>query len=77
MHLEAGHKNPLEQNWYVASVLIGVKRVKGNRSVQKLPITLDILKAIASQLDMSIPFKRVFWAACLVAFYSFFRKSNL
>ena len=30
--------NPLENNWYVSSILKGVKRVKGNMVSQKLPI---------------------------------------
>ena len=77
MHLNSGHANPLENNWYVTSILKGVKRVKGNKSTQKLPITLEILKLLAGKLDMSSSFDRVFWTACIVAFYSFFRKSNL
>ena len=77
MHLNAGHSNPLENNWYVASILKGVKRVKGNKSEQKLPITLDILKMLVARLDMSNSLDRVFWTVCIVAFYSFFRKSNL
>ena len=77
LHLEAGHKNPLENNWYIDSILKGVKRVKGTSSTQKLPITLDILKAMAGTLNLSSPLDRVFWTVCLVAFYSFFRKSNL
>ena len=68
MHLNAGHINPLENNWYVTSILQGVKRVKGNKSVQKLPITLDILRRLVCKLDMSISFDRVFWTACIVAF---------
>ena len=67
----------LEHNWYVASILKGVKRVKGCHSEQKLPITLDILKRLVCHLNLTLPLDRVFWAACLVAFYSFFRKSNL
>ena len=37
MHLEAGLPNPLEKNWYVSSILKGIRRVKGDASVQKLP----------------------------------------
>ena len=77
LHVEAGLPNPLENNWYVSSILKGVRRVKGDASQQKLPITLDILRKIFSQLDLHCSLDRVFWAACLVAFYSFFRKSNL
>ena len=77
VHLEAGFQNPLEKKWYVSSILKGVRRLKGDASVQKLPITLDILRKIFLVLDLHSSFDRTFWAACLVGFFSFFRKSNL
>lgn len=77
MHLEAGFPNPLEKNWYVASILKGVRRVKGDASVQKLPITPDILRHMFITLNLHSSFDRTFWATCLVGFFSFFRKSNL
>ena len=61
----------------MASILKGVKRVKGDKSIQKLPITLDILSMIACKLDMSSSFDRIFWTTCVVGFYSIFWKSNL
>ena len=76
LHLEHGLKNPLEDNWYVSSILKGVKRVKGDNQSQKLPITLDILGKIFLTLNLLSSFDRAFWAACLVGFFSFFRKSN-
>ena len=45
--------------------------------VQKLPITLEILAGIVTKLNLRLSLDRCFWAACLVAFFSFFRKSNL
>ena len=77
VHLEAGLQNPLEKNWYVSSILKGVCRLKGDASLQKLPITLDILKHVFLVLDLHSSFDPAFWAACLVGFFSFFRKSNL
>ena len=78
MHLEANFPNPLEKNWYVASILKGVRRVKGDASVQKLPITPDILRRVfVVTLDLHSSLDRTFWATCLVGFFSFFRKSNL
>ena len=77
LHVDAGFSNPLESNWYVSSILKGVRRVKGDISLQKLPITLDILQSIFTKLNLLCSLDRTFWAACLVAFYSFFRKSNL
>ena len=77
MHLEAGFPNPLLSNWYLASILKGLKRLKGDSTRQKLPITCHILQGILRVLDLSCPFDITFWAACLVGFFSFFRKSNL
>ena len=77
VHLEAGLQNPLEKNWYVSSILKGVCQLKGDTSLQKLLITLDILKQVFLVLDMHSSFDRAFWAACLVGFFSFFRKSYL
>ncbi|MES9879856.1 MAG: hypothetical protein ABW185_03145 [Sedimenticola sp.] len=76
-HLEAGLHNPLDNNWYVASILKGVRRVKGDSSNPKLPITIDLLKVMFQRLDFHVSLDRSFWAACLVGFFSFFRKSNL
>ena len=72
LHLEAGFPNPLEKNWYVTSILKGVRRVKGDTSTQTLPITIDILKQIFLKLDFHSSLDRTFWATCLVGFFSFF-----
>lgn len=77
LHLDAGLKNPLENNWYVTSILKGVRRVKGDKPSQKFPITLEILRDIFLHLNLYDALDRCFWAACLVGFFSFFRKSNL
>lgn len=77
IHVDAGFANPLDNNWYVSSILKGVRRVKGDMARQKLPITLEILIKVFSTLNVVCSLDRTFWAACLVAFFSFFRKSNL
>ena len=77
LHLEAGLPNPLINNWYITSILKGLRRHKGDSTQQKLPITTEILFGILSVLDLNKPFDLAFWAACLVGFFSFFRKSNL
>lgn len=77
LHLEAGYANPLSENWYLSSILKGLRRFKGQATVQKLPITCSILQGILGHLNFSRPFDLAFWAACLVGFFSFFRKSNL
>ena len=77
MHLKAGLPNPMNDNWYISSILKGLRRHKGDSTRQKLPITPDILFGILSVLDLNLPFDVTFWAACVVGFFSFFRKSNL
>lgn len=76
LHLEHGYPNPLESH-YITNLKKGARRLLGDNISQKLPITPSILMAIYSQLSLSIPLHAVFWAACTVAFFSFFRKSNL
>jgi hypothetical protein len=78
LHLDAGLPNPLENNWEVQMVKRGVSRLKGVPAKQKLPITVQILREVFEGLDhFSSPLDIAFWAACLVAFFGFFRKSTI
>ena len=77
LHLEGGFPNPLKDNWILESVLMGIKRDKGTMVKQKRPISPKILLKFLSVLDLSIPFDACIWAAALMAFFCFFRKSNL
>ena len=77
MHLEAGHANPFQGSWHIDMLLKGTKRVLGTAHKQKLPITPAILRQLFKQIDFTLPLEVTLWAACLVAFFSFFRKSNL
>ncbi|KAI8486059.1 hypothetical protein Bbelb_361590 [Branchiostoma belcheri] len=76
-HQEAGYENPFQDNWLLQTTLRGIRRHHGDSSQQKLLITPSILRAIHNKLDFSRAYHVVFWAACVVAFFSFFRKSNV
>ena len=76
MHEEQGFSNPLD-NWELKMLKKGITRKLGKPPSQKLPITPQLLSLIHSKLDFSLPITKVFWAACLVAFYCFLRKSTL
>lgn len=76
IHLEAGYPNPLE-SFCMQNILKGARRVFGISTKSKLPITPLLLAKIHSVLNFSQSQDITFWAACLVAFFSFFRKSNL
>jgi hypothetical protein len=77
LHLDAGLPNPLENNWEVQQIKRGVARLKGIPIKQKHPITIQILREFFYLLDHhTSSLDKSFWAACLLAFYGFFRKST-
>jgi integrase len=67
---------PTDSIW-VYRALRGIRRNKAECPKQAMPITTTILVKIHATLDLSIPDDMRFWALCLVAYYSFLRKSNL
>lgn len=76
LHAEAGLISPLDSH-FINTVLRGAKRVLGHHVSSKLPITPKILLEIFTLLSLHNSKHLCFWAACLVAFFSFLRKSNL
>ena len=77
LHLDAGLSNPLESNFQVQNLRKGISRHLGVPPKQKLPITCEILSKIYHKLCMYVSADIVFWAACVVGFLGFLRKSTL
>lgn len=77
IHLELGFHNPLDHNWYLSTIMKGIGRNKGALPNRKLPITPSILLEIRKLLDLFDSYQATFWAASLVAFFTYFRKSTL
>ena len=77
LHKEFGLPNPLLENWALSSLMKGIKRIKGDKVSQKLPITPELLIGVHSKLNTWHSFDASFWAICLTAFYGLFRKSHL
>ena len=77
LHLETGLQNPLENNYFLNSILQGIERIKGSLVQQKIPITPHILLWIRLLLDLHKPCDILFWATCLLAYFGLLRKSNL
>lgn len=77
IHLELGYPNPLVNNYMLDTVLKGVARAKGLTVVKKLPITPGLLLKIRAQLDLNKTNNVVFWAVCLMLFFTWLRKSNV
>ena len=77
LHIQSGLANPLANNWYLESILRGIRREKGAPPLRKLAITPVILTKIRDLLNLGSPLHVVFWAACLTMFFGLFRKSNV
>ena len=75
LHRENGLNNPLIDNWTLSIVLRGIKREKGVAPMPKLPMTLDILSFIHSQLNLRDSKQASFWAICLVSFLGYFGRA--
>lgn len=76
MHEEQGVPNPLS-SWELGMVKRGIQRRIGKSPKQKLAITPEILHSIHRALDLKLGMHMAFWAACLVGFFGFLRKSTL
>ena len=76
LHVEAGFKNPLHENWYIKSTLTGIERLLGEPAVRRTPINPVILMCLHPQLEDTVV-DRMFWAGALIMFYGLLRKSNL
>ena len=61
----------------VQLTLRGLKRLLSASVQRKLPITPHILLALRDVMDFSLPLHRALWAAFLLGFFTFFRKSNI
>jgi hypothetical protein len=77
LHMEAGLVNPLAGNWELDLIKRGIRRQLGKPPKQKLPITLDLLRVMYGSLNLSDPQEVSFWAAMLIGFFGFLRKSTL
>ena len=70
-------RTDLHNDFYIHLTLRGLQRQIGNSPKANLPTTLQILRHLHSTIDFASSLDVAFWTACLVAFFTFFRKSNL
>jgi hypothetical protein len=76
-HLCRGVPFDLLDNFELKLVLRSLKGRLTTVSKPKLPITVDILLQIHRHLDMEVSSHTVLWAAFLIGFFAFLRKSNI
>ena len=77
LHVMLDYPPPPLSHCRVQLTLRGLKRLLSASVQRKLPITPSILLALRNVMDFSLPLHRALWAAFLLGFFSFFRKSNI
>ena len=77
LHVMFDYPPPPISHCRVQLTLRGLKRLLSASVKRKLPITPTILLALRDVMDLSLPLHLAFWAAFLLGFFSFFRKSNI
>ena len=75
LHRHFGFNVTFQEAFSIKLILRGLRRILGDARVQKLPMTPDILLQLHSRFTARSD--SGFWAAMLIGFYTFFRKSNL
>ena len=78
-HLEQGLNDPTNDH-LLHLVCRGIHRLQGDKICKRLPITINLLRTLKSQLANSTFFtvleQRLLWAAFSLAFYGFMRVSE-
>ena len=80
-HLERGLHDPKDDN-LLQLICTGIKRSQGTTNCTRLPITIDLLRSLKTQLQLrndssySLLEKRLLWSAFTLAFYGFLRASE-
>ena len=77
LHVMFDYPPPPISHCRVQLTLRGLKRLLSASVKRKLPITPTILLALRDVMDLSLPLHLALWAAFLLGFFSFFRKSNI
>ena len=79
LHLEHGLDDPTNDH-LLHLVCRGIRRLQGDHTRPRLPITINLLRTLKTQLSKSTSFtlleQRLLWAAFSLAFYGFMRVSE-
>ena len=77
LHVCAGFKNPLENNWEVSMLFRAISRCHGTPPVQKTPISIPMLLSIHKKLSFACKFDIVFLGSLYGRFLRVSAKVNI
>ena len=78
LHVDQGFPDPLENCLQFQRVVREIKRSEGALSSRpRLPVSSNLLRIIYSALNFNSFDDVMFWAACLLAYFSFLRSAEL
>ena len=75
LHLENGHRNPLAENFKLHSILLGIKRKKGNISHFKQPLSPQELLEMHGRMNLNSVMDLQIWCAMVTCFFGVLRIS--
>ena len=73
LHVEEGLPSPLVGCLRLQRVLRGIKRHQGSNTLQRQPITSELMHTIFQSLNVSDHNHTMLWAACCCGFFGFLR----
>ena len=73
LHLELGYNHPYQDSYSVSSLLKGVKRVKGQSSAYKLPLSIKQIHSMHTHLDIASMPGLQLWCVINLCFYGLLR----
>lgn len=75
LHLENGHADPLSNNFKLHSVLLGIKRTKGNNAHFKQPLSPQDLLGMHERMNLNTVVDLQIWCALVICFFGVLRIS--
>lgn len=77
LHRQLGLINPMQDNYSIASLMKGIKRVKGQSPAYKLPLSLAQIQCMGQHLNLDTLPDMQMWCIILSCFFGLLRISSV